>query len=465
MGIQPPQKYHDRCLERPLAGWSNYLPQVSRVYRPESQAAARQLLSDGREASWIARGLGRGYGDCAVNGGGGVVLQTRLARMLEFDVEAGVLRCEAGVSLREIIDVVRPRSWMLPVIPGTAFVTVGGAVAADIHGKNHHRDGTFSDFVVALELLTASGEVLRCSREENAEIFWATAGGMGLTGIILRATLRLVKAPSAYATVTWQRADCLDKVLELMAAGDDRFTYSVAWIDCLAGGASLGRSVLMQGRVSQVDELPAELRDRPLVLPVRRRKTVPSWFPSFMLNRTTVRLFNAMYYRRHGDRTGVIDQDAFFHPLDAIDHWNRMYGKHGFVQYQSVIPLAGARQGLIEQLEIISASGRASFLAVLKAFGRQGSGMLSFPMPGLTLAIDLPNRPGLQEVLAKLDEVVLRHRGRLYLAKDACMSPRSFAAMYPRLGEFRAVKRRVDPENRFGSSQSRRLGIMDGEGK
>ncbi|MFI5379953.1 MAG: FAD-binding protein [Tepidisphaerales bacterium] len=455
----------DRCLELPLAGWGNYLPQVSRQYRPESHADLCRLLAEAAEPSWVARGLGRGYGDCAVNGGGGVLLQTRLARMLEFDAEAGNLRCEAGVSLREIIDVVRPRGWMLPVIPGTAFVSVGGAIAADIHGKNHHRDGTFCDFVTGLELLTASGEVLRCSREEDADVFWATAGGMGLTGVILRAALRLVKAPSAYATVTWQRADCLDKVLELMAAGDDRFTYSVAWIDCLAGGASLGRSVLMQGNVSQVDELPDDLKDRPLSLPARRRKTVPSWFPSFLLNRTTVKLFNALYYRQHGDRTGIIAQDAFFHPLDAINHWNRMYGKAGFVQYQSVIPLAVARQGLVEQLEIISASGRASFLAVLKTFGRQGNGMLSFPMPGLTLAIDLPNRSGLQEVLAKLDEVVLRHGGRLYLAKDACTSAQSFAAMYPRLGEFRAVKRRIDPENRFQSSQSRRLGIAAGEDK
>ena len=464
MGTPTPQKPRERCLELPLAGWGNYSPQVSRQYRPESQAALHRLVTGGAENSWIARGLGRGYGDCAVNGGG-VMLQTRLARMLEFDADAGILRCEAGVSLREITDVVLLRGWMLPVIPGTAFVTVGGAIAADIHGKNHHRDGTFSDFVVGLELLTASGDVLRCSRDENTDVFWATAGGMGLTGIILRATLRLTRAPSAFATVTWARADCLDKVLELMAAGDERFAYSVAWIDCLAGGASLGRSVLMQGNVSQVDELPAELRDRPLVLPLRRRKSVPSWFPSFLLNRRTVKLFNAMYYRRHSDKTGVVAQDTFFHPLDAIDHWNRMYGKHGFVQYQSAIPLTAARQGLIEQLEIISASGRASFLAVLKAFGRQGNGMLSFPMPGLTLAIDLPNRPGLQEVLAKLDDVVLRHGGRLYLGKDACTSSQSFAAMYPRLGEFRAVKRRIDPENRFQSSQSRRLGITAGEAK
>jgi decaprenylphospho-beta-D-ribofuranose 2-oxidase len=351
---------------------------------------------------------------------------------------------------------------MLPVTPGTLQITVGGAIAADIHGKNQHRDGDFGDFVQELTLLTADGQARRCSPEENAELFAATIGGMGLTGIIAEAVLRLVRVPSAYVTATWRRAGCLDEALSHMADADREDPFSVAWIDCLAGGASLGRSVVMRARYAQVDELPAKLCDRPLEHPRPRRKTVPGWFPGWMLNHTTVKWFNALFYRRHGDRTAVVAHDGFFYPLDAMDHWNRMYGKAGFVQFQSVVPREGARQAMVEQLEALAGSGRGSFLAVLKSFGRNGRGMLSFPMPGLTLAIDLPNRPGLDELLGRLNAIVVKNGGRLYFAKDACAPAALIQGMYPRLEEFRRVKQMVDPKGIFQSTLSRRLGIVGG---
>ena len=445
-----------------LSGWGRYPVEECRVYRPEKRRAACEIVRT-CAGSVIARGLGRSYGDAAINGGGVVLDYTRLNRMLSFDAAAGVLECEAGVSLAEMLDVFVPRGFFLPVLPGTKFVTVGGAIANDVHGKNHHVDGTFSRYVDQLTLLTPAGETMVCSPSENSEVFWATAGGIGLTGLILSARLRLRPVQTAYVKADYVRASNIDEALAAMNQSDDRYTYSVAWVDCLGRGARLGRSVLMRGNLAAPGEVPHG--GDPLRPRKKRAKTVPVDFPAFVLNPLSIKAFNTMFYAVHPSVEGkIVDFDTYFCPLDSIGHWNRMYGKNGFAQFQATFPYSESG-GLVALLELIGKSSCASFLAVLKRMGAQGPGMLSYPSEGHTITLDIPMRRDLVALLRKMELLVLEHGGRMYTAKDATALPESFAAMYPRLDEFREVKGRLDPDNRFSSTQSRRLGIMPaGEG-
>lgn len=450
-----------RYATRRISGWGNFPVEECQLYRPEKPGDLRAIIAGGNGVpDVISRGLGRSYGDAALNRGSGVILHTRLNRFIDFDPQAGLLECEAGVSLAEILEVFLPRGFFPPVTPGTKFVTVGGAIAADVHGKNHHQDGSIGPFISDFQLQTANGEVLTCSRDQNADAFRATFGGMGLTGAILSARLRLRAVESAWINVDYQRAANLDQALESFSSGDARYQYSVAWIDCLAGGAKLGRSVLMRGNHAAAGDLPESLRSNPLKIRAKRKRSVPFNMPGFALNSLSVRAFNAAFYKKHKDGRKLIDYDSFFYPLDSTLHWNRMYGKRGFVQYQAAFPAATSRAGLVELLEKLSASKRASFLAVLKTFGPAGEGLLSFPIPGQTLALDLPNTgPDLHDFLRALDEIVLKHGGRVYLAKDACLSPAAFRQMYPNLDEFRRIKRQLDPSGRFNSSLAKRLEI------
>jgi decaprenylphospho-beta-D-ribofuranose 2-oxidase len=446
--------------EELLAGWGNYARDACRVYRPETAQDLEQVVAGAREANLISRGLGRGYGDAAVNGRSGVVEHLKLNRVLAFDERAGVLICEAGASIADIIDFALARGWFPLVTPGTKFVTVGGAIAADVHGKNHHHDGSFASCLVDFRLLAASGEVLTCSRDENASVFWATLGGMGLTGAILDARIRLRPVESAYVTVDYERTANLDESLAAFAEGDQRYTYSVAWIDCLARGAALGRSVLLRGCHTPCDELPANLAQTSLDVRPRRGLSVPCHLPGGLLNRWSVRAFNALYYRRHGDRRAIVAFDQFFHPLDSVKHWNRIYGRRGFMQYQAALPRATSRHALVEMLEAISRAGQASFLAVLKSFGPGNEGLLSFPIEGHTLALDLPNHGvRLQSLAERLDAIVMENGGRVYLAKDPRLGRAAFDRMYAQADEFRRVKARLDPYGRFSSSLARRLGL------
>ncbi len=450
------------CQPTVLAGWGNCPVEACCLAQPQTAAELQGLVTGGPQPDYIARGLGRAYGDSALNDGRGVLLQTQFNRFLAFDPATGVVECEAGVSFQEIIDVILPRGWFLPTTPGTKFVTVGGAIAADVHGKNHHVDGSLGNFVVDLQLLIANGEVLRCAPDERSDLFWATIGGMGLTGCILSARLRLMRVETAYVDVTYRRTAGLDETLEVFAATNRNFRYSVAWIDCLASGASLGRSVIMLGNDAPRAALPKPLQDRALLLPRRGRKSVPFSCPAAMLNAWSVRLFNAVYYASHGDGRHVLDFDRFFYPLDHVLNWNRIYGRRGFVQYQALFPAETSRQGLIRLLERVAASRRASFLAVLKSTGPASPGPLSFPFPGHTLALDLPDTgAGLRSLTRELDEILLAHGGRLYLAKDALTTSEAFRAMYPKLDLFRQIKARVDPDQRFVSSQARRLKIVE----
>jgi decaprenylphospho-beta-D-ribofuranose 2-oxidase len=442
-----------------LSGWGRVGAVECRVCRPESPRELFALTAG--EGTFIPRGLGRSYGDPSVNAGGLVVDCSRLNAMRSFDADAGVVDCEAGVSLRELIAAFLPRGYFLPVTPGTKFVTVGGAIAMDVHGKNHHLVGSFGNFVESLSLLTPAGEVYECSRTEHADLFWATVGGAGLTGLILSARLRLLAVETGYMRVDYRRCRDLDAMLAKMHEEDHRYAYSVAWVDCLARGKHLGRGVLMRGNHAIRRDLGAS-HGAPLKVQPGGQLPVPVEFPSFVLNPLSIGAFNEAFYLRHGDRDGaLVNYDTYFYPLDKLSNWNRMYGRDGFLQYQATMP-AGERRGVVRLLEKLGESRRASFLAVLKVMGAANEGWLSYPMPGYTLTLDLPNKPGAVEFLRSLDRVLLDHGGKLYFAKDSCALPETIAAMYPRLEDFRALRGRIDPEERLSSNLARRLGLVHG---
>lgn len=450
-----------RAWEAGYSGWGRLEEQACRAYRPESWPAATSVVSLAPESTLVARGLGRSYGDSAVNAGGALLLTERLDRILDLDPERRTVTCEAGISLARLLSVLVPRGWFLPVVPGTRFVTVGGALAADVHGKNHHVDGTIGRHVEELTLLTATGALLRCSADENTEAFDATVGGMGLTGVILSARLRILPLETPLVRVVKRRARDLDEVLARLDEEERLSRYSVAWIDGLARGRALGRGVLIRGDHLPLAELPRRASERGR-LPEQAGPVVPCDAPPFLLGPFSVSAFNELYFRSAREGTAISEFSPFFFPLDGIGAWNRLYGRRGFVQYQALVPRAGAAAACRAILEEISRERAASFLAVLKTTGDEGRGLLSFPRPGFTLGLDVPNvGDRLRPLSRRLDEIVLRHGGRLYLAKDALTDAASFAAMYPRLGEFRAARARLDPRGRFSSDQARRLGLVE----
>lgn len=435
-----------------VSGWGRYPRQYCAVNRPRTEAELRSVMATG---SFIARGNGRAYGDCAMNRGNTIDMRG-FNRMLGFDAESGILVAESGVLLRDVIDVFLPRGWFPAVTPGTKFVTLGGMVAADVHGKNHHKDGAFGAFVEWLDLLGSDGMVRRCSRSENADLFAWTIGGMGLTGIVLRLACRMRPVESAWIRQTTIPAPDLHSVMELFEE-HDAATYSVAWIDCLASGAGLGRSAIMLGEHAAHDELPAAKRAAPFATPRKSLRNVPFDLPSAALNRPAVKAFNAAYYRRSVAQRGerLVDWDSYFYPLDALTNWNRIYGRAGFMQFQCAIPLAAAREGLSQLLKAITASGSGSFLAVLKRLGPE-SGRFSFPMEGYTLALDFPVSPRTLDLMARLDRIVIGHGGRFYLAKDSRMSAETLRASDERVASFTAM-RQASAASSFQSSQSERL--------
>lgn len=432
-----------------FSGWGRLPYGACEAARPERVAQLRAVVTGSGAGTLIARGLGRSYGDCAVNEGGRLVLTERLDRLVSFDAATGDVVVEAGISLRSLLDIFLPRGFIVPVCPGTAFVTVGGAIANDVHGKNHEKDGAFGAHVQWFELMLPSGEIVRVSRDTDAALFDATVGGVGLTGIIVTACLRLTRVPSNALIVRERPVRDLESLLAKLHE-EASATYSVAWFDALAGGGSLGRGIVETATVS-----PTSIQVK-----TRKPKSLPITPPSLVLNPLSVRAFNALYRARlpANGCESLRDYDKFLFPLDQLQGWNRMYGKPGFRQFQSIVPAPA----LVPLLERIGTSRAGSFLAVLKAMGPAGSGMLSFPMAGYVVALDFPNKPGIVELMGDLERITLEHGGRVYLAKDSCLSPQGFAAMYPRLPEFQDVLERVDPKRRLGSSMSRRLGIRGG---
>jgi decaprenylphospho-beta-D-ribofuranose 2-oxidase len=438
-----------RAKQMLLGGWGRAPLAASGAFRPERLGELRAALVKTVATGVLARGGGRSYGDQALNSGGHVVLTERLDRVLAFDPATGLLVAEPGLTFEALLRLFLPRGWLVPVSPGTGFATLGGAVANDVHGKNHDRVGSFGDHVAWLELLLADGSQRRVSPEQDPALFHATIGGMGLTGIVTALALRLMAVPSNAVDVAARRLDDLDGFMAALAEARTRAFYSVGWIDALARGRRLGRGIL-----ETAEPAPEGLRAAP-----KDPRRVPVDFPGFALNRLSVGLFNEAYYRRvpAAGRTRREPVAQFLYPLDGLRDWNRIYGKRGFHQFQCVIPDADAPRGIRQLLETVSNAGAASFLAVLKTLGGEGRGLLSFPLRGFTLALDLPRRAGTPALFARLEHITLDHGGRIYLAKDALLSADGFARMYPKLDEFRRVLRAVDPHGRFTSDMARRL--------
>jgi decaprenylphospho-beta-D-ribofuranose 2-oxidase len=402
----------------------------------------------------LTRGLARSYGDSSLPAPGQTtVVATPLAdRLISFDESSGVLRAEAGLSIETLIRVFLPRGWFTPVTPGTQFVTLGGMVAADVHGKNHHVDGTIGRHVRAIRLRVASGDIIECSRAHEPDLFRATIGGMGLTGHILEIELTLARIPSPWILAETERVANIDAYLRALKESAAAWPFTMGWIDCLSGGATMGRGALMRGRWATAAEAPKRFPTPPTRLPV------PIVCPSFVMGRTVGRIANECIYRwsrTHAAR--IVHPESFFYPLDMLLEWNRLYGRRGFTQYQCVLPDAAGPQAVRQLLELLTREGAASFLCVIKDCGDEGEGLLSFPLRGTSIALDLPVRNNTQQVVDRLNEFVIRVAGRIYLAKDAFTRADHFRAMEPRLDQWLAIRRQWDPQQRLRSAQSVRI--------
>lgn len=443
---------------RRISNWGNYPQMEAELYEFEDIETLRGLVL--RLDQIIPRGNGRCYGDSAL--APQIISSLRYNKFLAFDEKQGLLRCQSGVLLAEILDVIVPKGWFLQVTPGTKLITVGGAIASDVHGKSQHKTGNFSNHVIEMEVMLGDGRVVCCSQDKNADLFWTTCGGMGLTGVILHATLRLKPIETAYFRQESLKARNLDHLMDLFEASED-WPYSVAWIDCITTGKSMGRGILIRGEHATLADLkkPAH-KQSPLHPRKPLRLHVPFNFPNFVLNKFTIKLYNTLIYNKQLAPmvTSVVNYDAFFYPLDSISNWNRIYGKRGFTQYQFILPKAESRAGLAEILRKIAESGLGSFLAVLKLYGQQNN-YLPFAMEGYSLALDFPITDDLFEFLDRLDEIVLAHGGRLYLSKDARMNKAMFMQSYPKVERFIGHVRRINQGAKFKSLQSDRVGVTE----
>jgi decaprenylphospho-beta-D-ribofuranose 2-oxidase len=430
-----------------LSGWG-------RVAVPGREVRSEDLRAITRTAV-LTRGLGRSYGDSSLPPPGeSWVAATPLAdRILSFDPGTGVLRAEAGLALRALNRLFLPRGFYAPVTPGTQQITLGGMVAADVHGKNHHRAGCVGNHVLSLLVRVADGRVVRCSPDEEWDLFRATIGGMGLTGHVLEVELRLERVPSAWVLRETERVADIDAFIAALKQAGPEWPHTMGWIDCVSGGSRLGRGILMKGRWAEPREAPAG-RPRPLVRPA-----LPFVVPGFVLNPLTVRVFNELLFRSHVPRVrrGVVHPEAFFYPLDAIGHWNRLYGPRGFTQYQCVLPETAGPGAARRLLTRLTGLGGASMLCVIKDCGDEGAGLLSFPKKGISIAIDMPIRDRTQAVVDALNEQVIAEGGRVYLAKDQFTRREDFRRMEPRLPEWQRIRQTWDPEGRLRSAQSVRI--------
>lgn len=430
-----------------LTSWGMYPIIKNKILNFTSADTLKSYLKE--KENIIPYGNGRSYGDSALSEN--IVYMKNHNYFLDFDADAGLLEVQSGVMLSEILEAFVPRGWFLKVTPGTKLITVGGAIASDIHGKNHHVEGCFSECVHSFHMMLADGSVVECSKEHNSELFRATCGGMGLTGIILDAKIYLKKINSQYIEQTTIKTQNLKETFDAFESYAHE-PYSVAWIDCLAKGDSIGKCLLMVGDFGADGDL--EYRHK-------KQVSIPFNFPSFALNNWTVRAFNWLYYGKTRQKVSQqkVDIDTFFYPLDAIGHWNRIYGKGGFTQYQFIFPKKSSYEGLQEILEAIADSGKGSFLAVLKLYGKENRNYLSFPIEGYSLALDFKIEKGLFELLDILDEIVVKHGGRIYLTKDVRVSKEVFEKGYPQIDTFREFRKKNNMSETFQSLQSKRVGI------
>jgi decaprenylphospho-beta-D-ribofuranose 2-oxidase len=443
-----------------LTGWGSTAPTAAHVVDVSPADLAAAIVAAGPRGA-LVRGLGRSYGDAAQNAGGTVIRLRQGADPIHVDAEHGIATVDAATSFDHLMRTIVPLGWFVPVTPGTRFVTVGGAIASDIHGKNHHVEGSFGNHVTRLRLLTADGAIRDVTPHDDAELFWATIGGMGLTGIVVEASFRLLPIETSRCVVDTSRAPDLDALLALMEEGDDRYRYSVAWVDLVATGKHLGRSVLTRGDHARRDQLPASVGE-PLGFDPKPLIAVPPGIPN-VLRYPSVAAFNELWYRRAPrHRSGEIQTiGRFFHPLDGVTRWNRLYGRRGFLQYQFVVPF-GEEYTLQRAVERLADTGGASFLVVLKRFGAGNPAPLSFPTAGWTITLDIPaSLGGLAELLHELDALVLDAGGRHYLAKDSHTTPDAIRRGYPRLADWQTVRRRVDPHGIWASDLARRLELID----
>jgi decaprenylphospho-beta-D-ribofuranose 2-oxidase len=459
--LEPPQEADDREL---VTGWGRNPRSMAHVVRPTHADDLALAVKAAGDRGAIVRGLGRSYGDQAMNAGGLVVCSTGVSGVIEVDHRAGTARVLGGTALGDLLRVIVPQGWFVQVTPGTRNVTIGGAIANDVHGKGHHATGTFGAHVHSMVLALPDGSQRTLTPTETPREFWATCGGMGLTGTVLEATIGLRPIETSLLKVDSDRVPDLDTLLALLLEGGHKHRYSVAWVDFLAKGRSLGRAVLDQGDFATLDDLPANDRRRrdPLAYKPLPTGPAPPVAPNALLNRASIAAFNELWYRKAPRRRrGHLQTiDKFWYPLDMIEGWNRMYGRRGFLQWQCLLPF-GAEDDLRQIVESIAEHPAPSFLSVLKYFGDANPGPLSFPGPGWTLSIDVPTDVGgLAALLDRLDERVLGAGGRLYLAKDSRMSAAHLPLMYPRLDEWRAVRDSLDPDRRLNSDLARRLDLL-----
>lgn len=438
-----------------LAGWGRYPILDCRVSSPRTEVELKKFVNEGFS---IANGNGRSYGDSALSISNTISMR-HFNHMLEFNSKTGQLTLESGVLLADVVSSFLPLGWFPNVTPGTKFVTIGGMIAADVHGKNHHKHGSFRRFVDWIELMDSDGNIKRCSRNENREKFEWTIGGMGLTGIVIRVAFRLLPVETGWIRQTLIPTTGLKNTIEVIEKSMNS-TYSVAWIDCMSKGRQLGRSLVILGEHANIKDLLKDNVKKPYDIGKKRKFITPFNFPRFILNSTTVRIFNALYYRKGRLKAGekIVDWDSYFYPLDSISKWNRIYGHKGFAQFQCVLPLKTSLEGLEAMLKVISESGCSSFLAVLKRFGKQDS-QFSFPMEGYTLALDFPISNKSLELMNKLDQITLDYGGRFYLAKDSRLSAKTFISSDDRVNEFIKMRNSFDYTEKFSSVQSERLRI------
>jgi decaprenylphospho-beta-D-ribofuranose 2-oxidase len=448
-----------------LTGWGRTAPTVAQVLStpdPEVIAKAVAHAADGGTRGVIARGLGRSYGDNAQNGGGLVIDMTGLNRIHSINSDDGLVDVDAGVNLDQLMRAALPLGLWVPVLPGTRQVTVGGAIACDIHGKNHHSAGSFGDHVRSIELLTADGDVRQLTPDgPESELFWATVGGNGLTGIILRATIEMTPTETAYFIADGDVTASLDETIALHSDGSEaNYTYSSAWFDAISAPPKLGRAAVSRGSLARLDQLPKKLRRDPLKFEAPQLLTFPDIFPNGLANKYTFVPIGELWYRKSGTYRGKIQNlTQFYHPLDMFGEWNRGYGKAGFAQYQFVVPTSAVDE-FKSIIADIQKSGHYSFLNVFKLFGEGNQAPLSFPIPGWNVCVDFPIKPGVGELLGELDRRVLQFGGRVYTAKDSRVTAETFHAMYPRIDEWIAVRRKADPHGVFASDMARRLELL-----